>query len=53
MIVIDKETGINYLALITGGITPLLNTDGTPIISLSYNANSYIILKIQLIKESR
>lgn len=33
MIVIDKETGVNYLALTTGGITPLLNTDGKPIIS--------------------
>lgn len=33
MIVIDKDTGINYLALTTGGITPLLNADGTPVIS--------------------
>ena len=33
MIVIDKETGVNYLALTTGGITPLLNENGTPIIT--------------------
>ncbi len=33
MIVIDKETGVNYLALTTGGITPLLNGNGTPIVT--------------------
>ena len=33
IIVIDKETGVNYLALTTGGITPLLNENGTPIVT--------------------
>lgn len=33
MIVIDKDTGVTYLAQTNGGITPLLNKDGTPILS--------------------
>lgn len=32
-IVVDKETGVNYLSLTNGGITPLLNTDGSIIIT--------------------
>lgn len=31
MIIIDQTTGVNYLALNGGGITPLLHWDGTPI----------------------
>ena len=33
---VDKETGVNYLyhsAGYSGGLTPLLNRDGTPIIT--------------------
>ena len=36
MIWVDKETGINYLFLSSGyagGLTPLLNRDGTPVVS--------------------
>ena len=35
-ILVDKETGVNYLyaaGSYGGGITPLLNRDGTPIIT--------------------
>lgn len=35
-IIVDKETGVNYLYSwdgYSGGITPLLNKDGSPIIS--------------------
>ena len=35
-ILVDKETGINYMYAqtgYTGGLTPLLNRDGTPVIS--------------------
>lgn len=28
-IIVDKETGVNYLSLTNGGITPLLNADGS------------------------
>ena len=33
---VDKETGVNYLfhaAGYAGGLTPLLNRDGTPVVS--------------------
>ena len=33
---VDKQTGVNYLftqAGFAGGLTPLLNRDGTPVIS--------------------
>ena len=33
---VDKETGVNYLyhsAGYSGGLTPLLNRDGTPVIT--------------------
>ena len=36
MILVDKVTGVNYLFVqsgYAGGITPLLNRDGTPVIS--------------------
>lgn len=36
MILIDKLTGVNYLFVANGnagGLTPLLNRDGTPIVS--------------------
>lgn len=36
MIFIDKQTGVNYLFVSSGyagGLTPLLNRDGTPIVS--------------------
>lgn len=32
-IIIDKETGVNYLSLTNGGITPLLNADGSIVIT--------------------
>jgi len=35
-ILVDKETGVNYLYAqsgYAGGLTPLLNRDGTPIIT--------------------
>ena len=35
-ILVDKETGVNYLYAASGysgGITPLLNRDGTPVIT--------------------
>ena len=35
-ILVDKETGVNYLyasGSYGGGITPLLNRDGTPVIT--------------------
>lgn len=35
-ILVDKETGVNYLLVKSGyglGITPLLNKDGKPVIS--------------------
>lgn len=37
---VDRETGINYLFHATGnagGLTPLLNRDGTPVITTVYN----------------
>lgn len=33
---VDKETGVNYLYIASGhggGLTPLLNRDGTPVIT--------------------
>lgn len=36
-IIVDKETGVNYLCSwdgYSGGITPLLNSDGSVVISL-------------------
>ena len=36
MIYVDKKTGVNYLFISSGyagGLTPLLNSDGTPIIT--------------------
>ncbi len=35
-ILVDKQTGVNYLFVTSGyggGLTPLLNRDGTPVIS--------------------
>lgn len=35
-ILVDKETGVNYLWVksgYAGGLTPLLNRDGTPVIT--------------------
>ena len=35
-ILVDKQTGVNYIYAssgYSGGITPLLNRDGTPVIS--------------------
>ena len=35
-VIVDKETGVNYLWIksgYAGGLTPLLNADGKPIIS--------------------
>lgn len=36
MILVDKETGVNYLFMqsgYAGGLTPLLGTDGKPVIT--------------------
>ena len=36
VILVDKKTGVNYLFVqsgYAGGLTPLLNRDGTPIVS--------------------
>ena len=36
IILVDKETGVNYLVLKTGygaGITPLLDSNGQPVVS--------------------
>lgn len=30
---VDKETGVNYLYHYSGGLTPLLDRDGKPVIS--------------------
>ena len=35
-ILVDKKTGVNYLFVASGyagGLTPLLNRDGTPVVS--------------------
>ncbi len=35
-VLVDKETGVNYLMIVSGGasgITPLLGQDGKPVIS--------------------
>ena len=37
---VDRETGVNYLyhaAGYSGGLTPLLNRDGTPIVTTVYD----------------
>lgn len=37
---VDRETGVNYLyhaAGYSGGLTPLLNRDGTPVITTVYD----------------
>ena len=37
---VDKETGVNYLyhsSGYSGGLTPLLNRDGTPVITTVYD----------------
>ena len=39
-IIVDKETGVNYLFTASGyagGLTPLLNSDGTPIITKNFD----------------
>lgn len=39
---VDKETGVNYLfhaSGYAGGLTPLLNKDGSPVISSVVNGN--------------
>lgn len=40
---VDKETGVNYLLFhasgYAGGLTPLLNKDGSPVISSVVNGN--------------
>lgn len=36
MIYVDKKTGVNYLFIqsgYAGGLTPLLNRDGTPVVT--------------------
>ena len=36
MILVDKKTGVNYLFVqsgYAGGLTPLLNRDGTPVVT--------------------
>ena len=36
IIVVDKQTGVNYLFAqsgYAGGLTPLLNADGTPVVT--------------------
>ena len=36
MVFVDKQTGVNYLFISSGyagGLTPLLNPDGTPIVT--------------------
>ena len=35
-VIVDKETGVNYLFVqsgYSGGLTPLLNRDGTPVVT--------------------
>lgn len=41
-IIVDKVTGVNYLfvsntAENSGGLTPLLNADGTPVVTRDYD----------------
>jgi len=39
MVIVDKETGVNYLFVhrgYGGGLTPLLDADGKPIISKDF-----------------
>ena len=36
MVLVDKKTGVNYLFVqsgYAGGLTPLLNPDGTPVVT--------------------
>ena len=38
MVLVDKETGVNYLFVqsgYAGGLTPLLDADGKPIVTVS------------------
>lgn len=40
MILVDKKTGVNYLFVqsgYAGGLTPLLNRDGTPVVTPVYD----------------
>ena len=32
-IIVDFETGVNYLVTNVKGVTPLLNADGTPVVT--------------------
>ena len=39
-IIVDKETGVNYLFVqngYAGGLTPLLNRDGTPVVTTVFD----------------
>ena len=39
-IIVDKETGVNYLFTTSGhagGLTPLLNSDGTPVVTKNFD----------------
>lgn len=39
-ILVDKETGVNYLFVqsgYAGGLTPLLDADGKPVVTKKYN----------------
>jgi len=41
-IIVDKETGVNYLFAMAGnagGLTPLLDRDGKPVITIAENKN--------------
>ena len=41
MILVDKKTGVNYLFVqsgYAGGLTPLLNRDGTPVVTPILNS---------------
>lgn len=37
---VDRVTGVNYLWTDVGGLTPLLNAEGKPIITTLYDENS-------------
>ena len=32
-VIVDKQTGVNYVYGYGGGLTPLLNRDGTPVVT--------------------
>lgn len=36
-IILDRETGVQYLSQYNVGLTPLLDTDGTPVIKKVYD----------------